>query len=270
MPPSTRSSGATSNRAPSGTWARLARTRHTRAPLPCRDAPASARRAQGSPRHVVSPASQTVELPPGFRKTLSAFCVPFQSGRGEIAHGHHKKGPDSLVDGRTRVNGRQLLDYGHFGAGNRMVGRELSGDVKIEPIDNGLSVVKGVHRNTPTDYQPVFAKMMRYCERMPWYRRLSEGNTHRGITNGDAQLTETLCESGRAHDFERYPAENKAPCRLVFATDNGAYELIAFSMAERHRLPSRPWPARGQPPCRRASCGAYHRLTASPPAHRRA
>ena len=160
-------------------------------------------------------------------KLYARFKYYFQFGRDEIVYEYHKKDPDNLVDERIWINGRLLLDYDYFGEGNRMVDRELSGDLKIELIDNRLSVVKYIYRNTPTDYHPVFAKMMRFCERMLWYRCLSEGNTYCGFTNGVAYLTETLYESGRIHDFEQFLAKNEVPYQLMFVSSNGTHELMA-------------------------------------------
>ena len=120
-----------------------------------------------------------------------------------------------------------LLNSDYFDEGSRIVDSELSGGLKIELIDNRLSVVKFIYRNTPTDYQPVFTKMMRFCERMLWYRSLSEGNAYCGFTNGGAYLTERLYESGKVHEFEQFLAENEVPYRLEFVTRNGSHELMA-------------------------------------------
>ena len=160
-------------------------------------------------------------------KPYARFKYHFQFGRDEIVYEYRKKDPDYLVDERIWINGRLLLDYDYFDEGRRTVDRELSGDLKIELADNRLSVVKYIFRNTPTDYQPVFTKMMRFCEGMLWYRSLSEGNAYCGFTNGRAYLTEMLYESGKVGEFERFLAENEVPYQLEFVTVNGSHELMA-------------------------------------------
>lgn len=155
------------------------------------------------------------------------FKYFFQFDGDEIVYEYRKKDPDNLVDEKLWINGALLLDYAYADGGNRMVDRELCGDLKIELIDNRLSVVKYIYRNTPTDFQPVFAKMMRFCEGMLWYRSLSEGNTYCGYTNGGAILTEKLYESGKLHDFEEFLKENEVPYQLKFVANNGSHELMA-------------------------------------------
>jgi hypothetical protein len=155
------------------------------------------------------------------------FKYYFQFDGDEIVYEYRKKDPDNLVDERLWINGVLLLDYAYADGGSRMVDRELCGDLTIELIDNRLSVVKYIYRNTPTGYQPVLAKMMRFCEGMLWYRSLSEGNAYCGYTNGGALLTEKLYESGKLHDFEEFLRENEVPYRLTCVANNGGHELMA-------------------------------------------
>lgn len=160
-------------------------------------------------------------------RPYARFKYYFQFDSDEIVYEYRKKDPDNLIDEMLWINGRQVLDFEYLNKDRQRVDRELCGDLNIDLIDNKLSVVKYIYRNTPTGYQPVFAKMMLFCERMLWYRSLSEGNTYCGFTNGGAYLTEKLYESGRVHDFEGFLAENEVPYRLQFVTSNGNHELMA-------------------------------------------
>lgn len=155
------------------------------------------------------------------------FKYFFQFDDDEITYEYRKKDPDNLVDERVWINGRLVLDYTYSDRDRQFVDRELCGDLRIELVDNKLSVLKYIYRNTPTDYQPVFAKMIRFCEGMLWYRCLSEGNAYCGFTNGNNSLLEMLYESGKLHDFEAFLAENEVPYQLEFVASNGGHELMA-------------------------------------------
>lgn len=155
------------------------------------------------------------------------FKYFFQFDDDEIVYEYHKRDTDNLIDETLWINGELVLDYSYTDDRRRMVKRELCGDLRIELNDNKLSVVKYIYRNTPTGYQPVFTKMMQFCERMLWYRSLSEGNSYCGYTNGAAYLTEKLYESGKIKDFEAFLKENEVPYHLKFVTNNGNHELMA-------------------------------------------
>lgn len=155
------------------------------------------------------------------------FKYFFQFDDDKIVYEYRKKDPDNLIDERLWINGFLVLDYDYTDGGRREVDRSLCGDLKIELSDNRLSVIKYIYRNTPTGYQPALTKMMQFCERMLWYRCLSEGNSYCGFTNGTAYLAEKLYESGKLHDFEEFLAENEVPYQLRFVENNGSHELLA-------------------------------------------
>lgn len=156
------------------------------------------------------------------------FKYFFQFDDDEIVYEYHKTNPNNLVDEKIWINGRLVLDYVYTDRDRQFVDQELCGNLKIELVDNKLSVVKYIFRNTPTDYQPVFTKMIRFCEGMLWYRSLSEGNMYCGFTNGSGNLMEKLYESGKLHDFEAFLEENEVPYRLKFVASNGGHELMAL------------------------------------------
>ncbi|MGN0714478.1 MAG: ATP/GTP-binding protein, partial [Anaerovoracaceae bacterium] len=121
------------------------------------------------------------------------------------------------------VNVALRTDYRHIGY------REL--------MDNKLSVLKYIYRNTPTNFSPVITKMIKFCENMLWYRGLSDGNAYCGFTNGSGTLTERLYESGRIHDFEDFLQENGLQYKLKFESVNGIHELYAIYNKGQNKAP---------------------------------
>lgn len=155
------------------------------------------------------------------------FQYYFQFDDDEIIYEYEKKDPDNLVYEKLWFNQDQVLNF-HYYDREQEVDKSLCGDLNIELVDNKLSVLKYIYRNTPTNYHPLLTQMMQFCEKMLWYRGLSDGNVFCGFSNGGAFLTEMLYESGKIHEFEQFLEENEVYYRLKFINDNGVHQLMAL------------------------------------------
>ena len=158
---------------------------------------------------------------------FATFRYFFKFGNDEVAYEYKKKDPDNLICEKLTVNGKILIDYDYFNVKNRYIDNGLAGNLNIELVDNKLSVIKYIYRNTPTDMSSPVTKMMRFCDNMLWYRGLSEGNSYCGFSNGGASLVEMLYESGKIHEFERFLKSNGLDYELKFISNNGNHELVA-------------------------------------------
>lgn len=105
--------------------------------------------------------------------------------------------------------------------------KSIVGELNIELIDNKLSILKYIYRNTPTNPSTPLAKMMQFVDNMLWYRSLSEGNTYCGFSVGGSTLVDRLYESGKIKDFERFLHDNELEYHLQFINSNGTHELVA-------------------------------------------
>ena len=132
------------------------------------------------------------------------FKYTFQFDDDEVVYEYEKRNPDNLIFEKLSVNGIIVIDYNFFSSDNRFIDKQLVGDLNFELVDNRLSVVKYIYRNTPIKSDSPITKMMRFCDDMLWYRSLSEGNSYCGFTNGGAALTEGLYQSGKVHEFEQF------------------------------------------------------------------
>lgn len=155
------------------------------------------------------------------------FKYTFQFDDDEVVYEYEKKDPNNLIFEKLLINGIVVIDYDFFSNDNRFVDKQLVGDLNFELVDNKLSVVKYIYRNTPIKPDSAITKMMRFCDNMLWYRSLSEGNSYCGFTNGGAALTEGLYQSGRIHDFEQFLHNNGLNYKLKFESINGQHELQA-------------------------------------------
>jgi len=156
------------------------------------------------------------------------FKYSFQFEDDEIVYEYEKTDPDNLVYEKLWVNQQQVLDYYFFDTQKRIIDKSLCGDLNIELVDNKLSVIKYIYRNTPTNFHPLLTNMMVFCDNMLWFRCLSDGNNYCGAFNGGALLTEKLYESGKIHEFEQFLADNELDYKLEYVNSNGSRELMAL------------------------------------------
>lgn len=157
-----------------------------------------------------------------------SFKYVFQFQSDELEYEYQKSGPNDLLNEKLTINRKCVIDYDYFNAEKRFIDKKISGNLNVELLDNKLSVLKYIYRNTPTNSVPLITKMFQFCENMLWYRSLSEGNSYAGFTNGATSLVQALYEKGRVHEFESFLRENGLNYRLNFELANGSPVLFAY------------------------------------------
>ncbi|MBO4857100.1 MAG: ATP-binding protein [Treponema sp.] len=155
------------------------------------------------------------------------FKYVFQFDDDIVIYEYQKKNPDYLLQEKLWINDTLVIDFNYFDKNQQFVEKSLAGDLRIELLDNTLSITKYIYRNTPIKADSPFTKMMQFCDNMLWYRGLSDGNTYCGFTNGGALLIEKLYESGKIRDFEEFLKSNSLDYKLKFITVNGIHVLMA-------------------------------------------
>lgn len=157
----------------------------------------------------------------------ATFRYEFQFAHDRVVYEYAKRDPVELVWEKLSLNGRLLIDYDYFDSSRQTVSKALVGDLNIDLVDNKLSVIKYIYRNTPTNKVPVVSQLVQFCERMLWYRSLSDGNMYAGFQNGAAQLDEILYSSGKCKDFQSFLRENDVHYDLHFRSVEGRHVLFA-------------------------------------------
>lgn len=155
---------------------------------------------------------------------IASFKYFFQFDDDEVIYEYEKSNIDDLLHEKLTINGVVEIDYNYFEK-QKYVAKSLVGDLNIELLDNKLSVIKYIYRNTPTDFVPQLSKMVRFCENMLWFRSLSEGNAYCGFTNGVSSLTEILYNRGKVDDFAKFLRDNGIDYNLKFKNINGEHIL---------------------------------------------
>ena len=93
-------------------------------------------------------------------KEYAEFKYYFVFDDDEIIYEYNKKDPFYLIDEKVIINNKEVLYFNYFDKSNNHINEDLIGNLKIELIDNKLSIIKYIYRNTPTNQESPFYKMM--------------------------------------------------------------------------------------------------------------
>lgn len=158
---------------------------------------------------------------------FAEFKYVFVFDDDEIVYEYKKNNPYFLIEEKLTINNSTVLQYNYFTKEKNFVDTALIGNLQIELIDNKLSIIKYIYRNTITNQESPLYKMMMFVENMLWYRGLSEGNSYCGFSNGGASLVEDLYSSGKKDEFQKFLADNGLNFELEWQNNNGLHELMA-------------------------------------------
>lgn len=160
-------------------------------------------------------------------KPYAEFKYIFMLGDDEVIYEYKKKDAYYLIEESLTINNSRVLFYNYFEKKENFVDKKHVGNLQIELLDNKLSIIKYIYRNTPTNQESPLYKMMIFVENMLWYRGLSEGNTYCGFSNGATILVEGLYNSGKKEEFQKFLADNGLYYNLEWQLANGVHELMA-------------------------------------------
>ena len=160
-------------------------------------------------------------------KPYAEFKYYFLFDDDEVVYEYRKRDYFYLFEEKLTINGKVVLQYNYFHKKNNFIDTSIVDNLNIELLDNRLSILKYIYRNTPTNQDSPLYKMITFVEKMLWYRGLSDGNAYCGFTNGGALLVERLYESGKKDEFEKFLEDNGLHYKLEWVNNNGLHELIA-------------------------------------------
>lgn len=159
-------------------------------------------------------------------KPYAEFKYTFMFDDDEVIYEYKKKEAYYLIEESLTINNSQVLFHNYFDKKDNFVDKNLIGNLQIELLDNKLSIIKYIYRNTPTNQDSPLYKMMNFVENMLWYRGLSDGNAYCGFSNGGTLLVEGLYSSGKKEEFKKFLDDNDLHYELEWRTNNGLHELM--------------------------------------------
>lgn len=157
------------------------------------------------------------------------FKYVFAFSNDEIVYEYAKTSYDNLIYEKIEYNGKVILDYHYFDNNKQFIDDSVKKNLNIYLIDNKISVVKYIYRNTISNEDSPITKIVQFVEGMLWYRSLSDGNNYAGFTNGATSLDEALYLNGQIKNFEQFLNKQEIFYKLDFGqTINGHQLLIDF------------------------------------------
>ncbi len=89
-------------------------------------------------------------------KECARFCYTFLFDEDEVVYEYKKKNPFYLVEEKLSINGKSVVFYNYFNKKNNFIDPGFAGNLRIELLDNKLSILKYIYRNTPTNEESSF------------------------------------------------------------------------------------------------------------------
>lgn len=160
----------------------------------------------------------------------ATFRYTFQFGNSEVVYEYAKKDPDYLIYEKLWADNKLLIDYRFFNYRSPFIDPALQKNLNIELIDNRLSILKYIYRNTAVDNASPLSKLFDFVDGMLWYRSLSEGNNFAGFDNTTSFLDEAIYSRGKKSEFEAFLRENGIDFKLDFilTSDNRHTLVVKF------------------------------------------
>lgn len=136
-------------------------------------------------------------------KEKTSFKYVFLLDDDEIIYEYSKNNPVYLLWEKLTLNDECLLECDYLKK-TQFVKSGLAGNLNLQLLDNKLSLIKYIYRNTPTNTVPTITKLVNFCENMLWYRSLSEGNEFAGHEAAALLLDDMLQRNGSLKAFKDF------------------------------------------------------------------
>ena len=157
----------------------------------------------------------------------TSFKYVFLLDGDEIIYEYTKNNPINLLWEKLTLNNECLLECDYIKK-MQFIKSGLAGNLNTELIDNKLSLIKYIYRNTPTNTVPTITKLVNFCENMLWYRSLSEGNEFAGHEATALLLDDMLQRNGSLKAFKEFLKPFGLEYNLGFEIVNNQSILYAY------------------------------------------
>lgn len=160
------------------------------------------------------------------KESFAEFEYEFKFGKDYLVYSYRKQNVDLLISEKLTFNNKLIIDYDFFDNEKRFIDTSVKKDLNINLIDNKLSIIKYIYRNTPEEINSPITKLVKFVEGMLWYRSLSDGNNYAGFLNGSASLDEALYLNGKIHEFENFLKTVDLEYKLKFLSSPNGHQLF--------------------------------------------
>lgn len=152
------------------------------------------------------------------------FSYEFEFEGKVIIYTYQKTAINDLVNEKIEIDNKIVLWYDYS---SREMSLNITGleNLQIELLDNKLSILKYIYRNTPTNDESPVSKIVAFADGMLWFRSLNHGNNYIGFLNGSSDMNDIIIKNNKLKDFEKFLNENELNYTLFVKNVNNQ-ELI--------------------------------------------
>ena len=167
----------------------------------------------------------------------ASFRYTFQTGDRELIYEYAKKNPDYLVYEKLSVDGKPLIDYHYFDENRRFVDVSIKKSLKIDLMNNRLSVLKYIYRNTVVESDSPLNDLFSFVNGMLWYRPQSEGSSFAGFDTASIDMDEAIYKQGVKDNLQTFLKDNGIDLELDFLSGFDGKHVLAAKF-DGHRVVS--------------------------------
>lgn len=126
----------------------------------------------------------------------------------KVIYEYEKADADTLLNESLSISDEVVLNYSFLDRKNNYVSPQISGSLNLDMLnESDISVVRYIYKNSPSNAIPAISMLMDFCDRMLWFRSLSEGNSYAGYMIGRKSLAKIIYETDSLADFENFLGE---------------------------------------------------------------
>lgn len=149
------------------------------------------------------------------------FQYTFLFDGTKLEYMYEKEGDSALLSEEIKIDNKRVLYYDFTDASKAEVNLEGSGTLNLDLVNNGISFVKYVAKNTKLRQNKInsaFYNLIMFAENMLLFSSL-EKNYYQGFTSGDGKISDSIISTGNLESFEQFLKENNICYKLKPETD---------------------------------------------------
>ncbi len=130
---------------------------------------------------------------------IASFKYEYRFGNDTIIYAYQKPGLAVQQSEQVIVNGKEIMRYDRKSGQFSFEGKSLK-DVTLQPT---LSAMRYLYRNTDIADDHPIARIMKFTDRMLWFRSLNNRG-YAGYKLGPDDIVEAIAKGGMVEDFEAF------------------------------------------------------------------
>lgn len=135
-------------------------------------------------------------------RNIASFSYEFYLDGDIITYSYDKTAPDEIINEKVSVNDKEILTRKN----GKVKYYEVSSIIFPDNLSHNLSALRFIYRNTQLDNKNTIARIIKFVEKMLWFRSLQERG-YCGYTMGVDNITEKLYERNAIQEFEEFLLE---------------------------------------------------------------